>query len=183
MILDKDFIYDGHPLLRQVVDEVALPLTAEDKQLMHDMAEYLTNSQDKSLARKYKLREGVGLAAPQIGHNKRILAVRAHDEVGELHEYVIANPKVISHSEELTYLKDGEACLSVKKRIPGIVPRFKRMKIQGYDTEENLVEIKANGFIAIVFQHEIDHLNGKMFYDHINQFNPLMPPPNADSIK
>lgn len=182
MITMKNIIFDPHPLLRTVVDEVALPLTDENKSLMNKMAEFLTNSQNKKIAKQYGLREGVGIAAPQIGLNKRIIAVRAEDEEGVLHEYVLANPKISSHSEERTYLPTGEGCLSVEKEIPGIVPRYKRLTVNGYDVNNNLVKIKACGFIAVVFQHEIDHLNGKMFYDHIDKLNPLMPPHDASPI-
>jgi len=182
MITMENFIYDGHPLLRAVVREVSLPLTDEDKDIMRQMAEFLENSQDPKMAKKYKLREGVGLAAPQIGLNKRIFAVRAEDENDQQHEYVLANPKIVSHSEALVYLPNGEGCLSVKKEILGIVPRYKRVKIMGYNIDGELVEIKAKDFIGIIFQHEIDHLNGKMFYDHINKDNPLIPPAGAESV-
>lgn len=182
MITMKNFIYDGHPLLRTVVDEVKLPLSDEDQALMGMLLEYLRNSQDKKLVKKYKLKEGVGLAAPQINLNKRIFAVRAEDEQGNLHEYVLANPKLVSHSEEITYLPDGEGCLSMKKDVTGIVPRFARVRMTGYEMNGELVEIKARGFIAIVLQHELDHLNGKMFYDHINPVNPLLPPAGATPI-
>ena len=183
MIKMADFIFDGHPLLRTVIDEVALPLTDDDKVVMNDLVLFLKNSQDKRLARRYKLKEGVGVAASQINLNKRIFAVRAEDEQGVLHEYVLANPKLISHSEDLIYLPDGEGCLSMKKDVTGIVPRFARVRMTGYNVNGELVEIKAKGFIAIVLQHELEHLNGKMFYDHINPNNPLMPPPGAIPVK
>jgi len=182
MIKMEHIILDPHPLLRTKVDEVALPLSDEDKQTMHEMIEFLSNSQDKKKAKKYKLRVGVGIAAPQIGLNKRIIAVRAEDENGKLHEYVLANPKIISHSEERTYLPGGEGCLSIEKEIPGIIPRYKRLKIRGYDVNDQLVEVKARDFIAIIFQHEMDHLNGKMFYDHIDKENPLMPPMGVEPV-
>ena len=182
MITMANFIYDGHPLLRTVASEVELPLSDEDKKLMEQLLDYLKNSQDSKIAKKYKLREGIGLAAPQIGLSKRIFAIRAEDEDEQLHEYMLANPKIISHSEELAYLENGEGCLSIKKDIPGIVPRYKRVKVTGYNVDGELVEIKAKGFIAIVFQHEIDHLNGKMFYDHFNKNNPLMPPIGAEPV-
>ena len=182
MITMENIIFDPHPLLRAIADEVALPLTDEDKHIMNEMAEFLANSQDKKKAKQYGLREGVGLAAPQIGLNKRIIAVRAEDEKGVLHEYVLANPKIMRHSEERTYLTNGEGCLSVEKEISGIVLRYKRLGIRGYDINSHLVEIKARGFVAIVFQHEIDHLNGKMFYDHIDKENPLMPPVGVEPV-
>ena len=182
MITKANLIYDGHPLLRKVITEVDLPLTDEDKDIMRQMAEYLRKSQNPKMARRHKLREGVGLAAPQIGLDKRIFAVCAEDEGGLLHEYVLANPKIVSHSEELTYLPNGEGCLSVKKDIVGIVPRYKRVKITGYNINGDLIEIKAKGLIGIIIQHEIDHLNGKMFYDYINKANPLVPPNGVEPV-
>ena len=182
MITMEDIILDGHPLLRTVVEEVPLPLSEADKLVMKEMAEFLTHSQDKKTAKKYGLREGVGLAAPQIGLNKRLIAVRAEDSNGQLHAYVLANPKVLGHSEEKTYLPNGEGCLSMEKEVPGIVPRYRRLRVQGVDLNGELVEVKAKDFIAIVFQHELDHLNGKMFYDHIDPENPLMPPPGMEPL-
>ena len=179
MITTENFIYDGHPLLRTVVDEVELPLTDADKVVMADLLQYLKNSQDKKIAKQYKLREGVGLAAPQVGFNKRIFAAYTQDEQGVQHEYVLANPKLISHSEELAYLPNGEGCLSMKNDVVGVVPRFNRVRMTGYNIDGELVEIKAKGYLAIVLQHELDHLNGKMFYDHINKDHPMMPPVGA----
>jgi len=183
MLTMENFIFDGHPLLRTVVDEVAMPLSEEDRKLMFDLVEYLKNSQNKRMVRKFKLKEGVGLAAPQVGQNKRIFAIRTEDEQGVLHEYALANPKLLSHSEALTYLPNGEGCLSMKKDYPGIVPRFDRIRMRGYNIDGELVEIKAKGYIAIVLQHELDHLNGKMFYDHIDKMNPLMPPVGAVPVE
>ena len=159
-----------------------MPLKEDDKSLMEKMAEYLKNSQDKKLAKKYNLKEGIGLAAPQIGIDKRIIAIRSEDERGVLHEYVLANPKIISHSEELTYLPNGEGCLSVAEEVFGFVPRYRRIKVKGFDINNEVVEIKADGFISVIFQHEIDHLNGKFFYDHFDKKNPLMPIPNVTPV-
>jgi len=182
MITRQDLIYDGHPILRAVASEVKMPLTDEDKRLMRQMVEFLKKSQNPKMARKFRIREGVGLAAPQIGLDKRIFVVWAEDEGGKQHEYALANPKLVSHSQELTYLPNGEGCLSIKKDIVGIVPRYKRVKLTGYNIDGDFVEIKAKGFISIIFQHEIDHLNGKMFYDYINKANPLMPPIGAEPV-
>jgi len=182
MLSMQNFVYDGHPILRQVAKEVKIPLSDEDKEIMRLILEYIKNSQNEKLAKKYKLREGIGLAAPQIGLDKRIFAIHVEDEDGVLHSHMLANPKLVSHSEDLIYLPGGEGCLSVKEEIEGIVPRYRRVKITGYNENSELIEIKANGFIAIVLQHEYDHLNGKMFYDHINPQFPHIPPTGAVSI-
>jgi len=183
MITAKNIIQDGHPLLRIVAAETSTPLSSEDVQLMRDMLEYVINSQDEKLAKKYNLKSGVGLAAVQIGINKRIIAVHTEDEKGEVHSYVLANPKIVSHSEQLAYLSDGEGCLSVKRNVCGIVPRYRRVTVQGLDVDGNSITVRAKGYIAIIFQHEIDHLNGIMFFDHINKESPLLPIPGANEIK
>lgn len=70
MILMKDIIKEGNPILRQKCLDVELPLKEADEKIIQTMIEYLINSQDDELAKKYNLRPGVGLAAPQIGINK-----------------------------------------------------------------------------------------------------------------
>ena len=183
MITVKNIIQEGHPLLRTVATEVSDPISLEDVQLMRDMLQYVINSQDEKLAKKYNLKSGVGLAAVQIGVNKRIVAVHTEDEKGETHSYVLANPRIVSHSEQLTYLPDGEGCLSVSRHVRGIVPRYRRMTVQGLDIDGNTITVRAKDYIAIIFQHEVDHLNGIMFFDHINQESPCAPIPGAHEVR
>ena len=102
MILMKDIIKEGNPILRQKCCDVEFPLTETDEKTIKNMIEYLINSQDDELANKYNLRPGVGLAAPQIGINKKILVILAYDEEGNLHFYPMINPKLLSYSEEKT---------------------------------------------------------------------------------
>jgi len=182
MITMKDIIRDGHPTLRNVAEEVSLPASEEDKQILQSMMEYLINSQDPEKAEKYELRGGVGLAAPQINVPKRMIAVHAKDEDGKQYSYCLFNPKIVSHSVEKSYLTGGEGCLSVDETIPGFVPRYARVTIKGVDMDNNEVKLRLKGLIAIVFQHEIDHLNGVMFYDHINSDAPYTPVDNAIPI-
>lgn len=183
MITMDDIVRDGHPSLRTVAKEVELPTGEEDKEILKKMAQFLKNSQDKEIAEKYGLRAGVGLAAPQINVNKRMIAVYAEDINGKVYDYALFNPKIVSHSVEKSYLVSGEGCLSVDKPIPGYVPRYARIRVKGTTLEGEQVDIRLKGFPAIIFQHEIDHLNGVMFYDHINQENPLQEPDNAVQIE
>ena len=85
MILMKNIITEENPLLRNKCVDVQLPLSNEDEQTLIDMIEYLENSQDDELAKKYGLRPGVGLAAPQIGICKKMLVILAYDEKGKEH--------------------------------------------------------------------------------------------------
>ena len=89
-----------------------------------------------------------------------------YDELGRLHDYALINPKVLSYSDELTYLPSGEGCLSVDREVKGLVHRHKRITFKALVLENNkLIEktIKLKDYIAVVFQHEYDHLQGYLF--------------------
>jgi peptide deformylase len=174
-----DIIRDGHPTLRKVAEEVSIPANEKDKKTLEEMMEYLINSQNPEIAEKHGLRAGVGLAAPQINISKRMIAVHVKDEEGKQHSYSLFNPKIISHSIEKSYLTSGEGCLSVDESIPGFVPRYARITLKGIDGSGKEIQLRLKGLLAIVFQHEMDHLNGIMFYDHIDQEFPLNPIENA----
>ncbi len=179
LITMENIVRDGHPALRTVAEEVQLPANETEIKQLTEMIEFVKNSQDPEIAQKYNLRPGVGLAAPQINVNKRMIAVHAESEDGTLYSYALFNPRIVSHSVQKSYLTSGEGCLSVDEPIPGYVPRYARIRVKGTTLEGEDIDIRLKGFPAIVFQHEIDHLNGKMFYDHINKENPLKEPENA----
>ncbi len=189
MILLKDIIDDHNPLLREISEPVSLPLSKEDHQLLMDMYEYLQNSQDEEKSEALDLRPGVGLAAIHIGVKKRMCAILIYDynEDGEIIDaiaYALVNPRIVSHSERIAYLKDGEGCLSVNKDHKGYVPRYAKVTIKAYDAlTQKDVTIVARGYEAIVYQHELDHFDGHLFYDHINSQNPYKPIENALEIE
>lgn len=182
MITMEDIIREGHPTLRKVAEEVILPATEQDKETLTRMIEYVKNSQDPEISEKYGLRPGIGLAAPQINVAKRMLAIHVMDDKGVQHSYALYNPKIISHSIEKSFLTSGEGCLSVDRAVPGIVPRYARIRVKATNLEGEQIDLRLRGLLAIVFQHEIDHLNGVMFYDHINAENPFQEPENAIAI-
>lgn len=182
MLSMKDIIRDGHPTLRQIAAKVNMPPSEEDRQILKEMLEYVRNSQNPELASKYGLRPGIGLAAPQINVLKRMIAVHVTDN-NELYSYALFNPKIVSHSVQYAYLAAGEGCLSVDEPIPGFVPRYAKVTVKGTDLDGKEVKLRLKGLPAIVFQHEIDHLNGIMFYDHINKQNPFQPIENAVAIE
>lgn len=179
MITMKDIVREGHPSLTKAAKEVEVPITEEERKLLEDMLQFLKNSQNEKIAEKYKLRAGVGLAAPQLGIEKRLFAVHVEDENGKLYSCGLVNPKIISHSVEQTFLQNGEGCLSVDREVEGYVHRYRRITVKATDMDNNPVKLRLKGYIAIVFQHEIDHLNGIMFYDRINKDNPFFIPENA----
>ncbi|MFG6149066.1 peptide deformylase [Halobacillus sp. B23F22_1] len=182
MITMEDIVREGHPSLRKVTEDVELPASEENKTILEDMLQYLKNSQDEQVCERYGLRPGVGLAAPQINVNKRMLAVHFYDLKDKLYSYGLFNPRIVSHSVEKSYLSTGEGCLSVDREVPGYVPRYRRITVKGTDLTGNEVKLRLKDFAAIVFQHEIDHLNGVMFYDHIDAENPFKEPEGAVAV-
>lgn len=178
----KDIIREGNPILHRPTEQVKIPPSQEDQETLICMMNFLKNSQDPVLANKYQLRAGVGLSANQIGLNKRMFVAYLMDEKGQEHEYTLINPKIISHSVSTIYLPQGEGCLSVDRAIKGLVPRYERIKVKGYNLSGEEVVLKLSGYPSIVVQHEIDHLNGIMFYDRINPKNPFQVPENSKGI-
>ena len=172
MLKTKDILDEKDKRLRMVSKEVTFPLSKDDKEMIKKMVKYLTDSQIEKLAEKYDLRPGMGMAAIQLGVPKRFLTI-VH-EVGdeEFDTYIVCNPKIVSNSMEKIYVEMGEGCLSVNREVEGIVPRYARVTVEGYDIEGNKIRIRAREELAIAFQHEIDHLNGIMFTDHIDPKNP-----------
>lgn len=173
MILMKDIIREGHPTLRTRAEEVTFPLSVEDKTLAEDMLQYLINSQDPEMAEKYNLRGGIGLAANQVNSLKRMFALHLDDENGELLSFVAINPKIVSHSVEQTYMTAGEGCLSVDRAVSGYVPRHARITVKFMTIDGEEKKMRLSGLPAICFQHELDHLNGVMFFDRINEKDPF----------
>ena len=169
----KDILDEADKRLRVVSKEVSFPLEKKDKELINDMIEYLRNSQTEELAEKYDLRPGMGLAAIQMGVAKRYFVVVNEIDEGEFETYVLINPKIISNSMEKIYVDSGEGCLSVNRPVEGIVPRYARVTVEAYDMEGRKIHVRAREELAIAFQHELDHLNGIIFIDHIDKKNPF----------
>jgi peptide deformylase len=183
MIRMKDIVREGDPILRQKTTEVEIPLSKEDRDTLERMMDYLKNSQNPELSSKYQLRPGVGLSANQIGLDKRMFAAFFKDEKGEIKELRVINPKIISHSAAMVYLPEGEGCLSVDRDVKGYVPRYERIKISYTDEKGEQIEMRLKGIASVIVQHEIDHLNGIMFYDRINKENPFKLPDGASAAE
>ncbi len=173
MLKNKDIVDEKNKILRSVSKEVSFPLSDEDRKNIDLMIEYLTNSQIDKLAKKYNLRPGMGMAAIQLGIDKRYFVVVHEQDTKETFKtYIIINPKIISSSEEMIYVEEGEGCLSVNREVNGIIPRHARVTVTGYDMDGNEIKVRAREELAIAFQHEIDHLNGILFIDRIDPKNP-----------
>jgi len=107
--------------------------------------------------------KGIGLAATQVNIHKRIIVIDVSENKNE--KIFLINPQIISLSKDLDTMEEG--CLSV----PGFyesVSRPKTIKVSSLDIDGKQIEFKAEGLLATCIQHEIDHLNGKLFVDHIS---------------
>jgi len=105
---------------------------------------------------------GIGLSANQIGVAKRIFVAEVPDENNRMKFYAFLNPEIVKVAGEKKLLEEG--CLSVPGEY-GLVERSYRVTLEGYTIEGKKIKVKAWGLLAHVFQHEVDHLNGKLFID------------------
>lgn len=182
MIKSVDILDEKNKRLHEISEEVVFPLTKEDGAMIEDMLEHLVNSQIEEVAEKYNLRPGMGLAAIQLGIKKRYFVIAHERNENVFDKYVIINPKIISHSEELIYAGGGEGCLSVNRGVEGIVPRYARITIEYKDKEGNTQKLRAREELAVAVQHEIDHLNGILFVDKIDPNDPFKDEDNMRMI-
>lgn len=108
---------------------------------------------------------GVALAAVQIGEMERIVVVRNRpDDKSDKDFETFINPEIVKYEGEVS--EEPEGCLSIPD-IYGVVPRHETVRIKALDINGNPFRVKVSGFLARVFQHEIDHLRGKLFVDHV----------------
>ncbi|HET9004359.1 MAG TPA: peptide deformylase [Gemmatimonadaceae bacterium] len=137
----------GSPVLRQVTKEIET-VTDEHRRLIDDMFETMYAA------------HGIGLAAPQVGRTERIAVVDVDDA-----PFAIVNPVIVD--EDKTLAKGEEGCLSIPD-VYGDVSRPETVKVRALDRDGNPFEIDAEGLLARCLQHEIDHLDGRMFIDHLS---------------
>ena len=172
MIRTKDILDEKDPRVRAKNSDVEFPLCNEYKDIIPEMLKHLRYSQIEKLSKKYDLRPGMGLAAPQMGINKNFFVVCYEVSEGKFDDYILINPKIISYSEEMIYVGEGEGCLSVNREVEGILPRHDRITVEAYDMDGNKHKYRVREDLAIAFQHELDHLNGVLFVDYIDPKDP-----------
>ena len=165
---DISILDEKNKLLHQKSKDVVFPMDKKEKDMLEDMLTYLEMSQIDKYSEKYNLRPGMGLAFVQVGVPKRAFVICNENDDGEFDKYIIINPEIISMSEEMIYVGEGEGCLSVNREVEGIVPRHARITIKAFDEEGKEFTLRVREDLAVAFQHEIDHLNGILFTDHIN---------------
>lgn len=116
----------------------------------------------KTMRESMKAANGIGLSANQIGLNYKVFVAQLIDKSGSRKFYAVFNPAITKFSREEN--KDEEGCLSVPDTF-GAVKRPEKILLEGFDSNGKPIKIKAWGLLARIFQHEVDHLNGKLFID------------------
>lgn len=139
-----------NPLLRKKAKKVK-KVDKKIKDLIKNMFDTVKNA------------PGVGLAAPQVGESLQIIVVN-HEE----NQFALINPKIKKKSKEIQIFQEG--CLSVPGLI-GIVERPEKIEVEALDKNGEKIKIEAEGFIAVIIQHEMDHLDGKLFIDRVKDKN------------
>jgi peptide deformylase len=139
----------GSPILREVTTPVAT-VTDELRTLVADMFDTM------------RAADGVGLAAPQVGRRERLCVV----EVGEV-SCAIFNPEIIAREGKIKW---EEGCLSIPD-VFGTVERSAYVKVRGMGIDGSGIELEGRDLLAVCLQHEIDHLDGKLFIDHLSFLN------------
>lgn len=151
MILD--IVEVGEPVLRRKAHKIG-KIDKDIRMLADDMLETMRDS------------NGVGLAGPQVGEMQRIIVVeyadKEEDENAPVQTFKVINPEIVWHSEEKETCMEG--CLSVPG-VQGTVSRYESVRVRGLNTFGRPININASGFLARIFQHEIDHLNGILYTD------------------
>lgn len=159
--------------LRIKSKDVTFPLSNEEIKTIKDTMEYLKYSQIEEYAKKYNLRAGWGMSAIQIGIDKRWFVIVEEQDDGSFKNYFFANPKIISNSAEKIYVEQGEGCLSVNREVVGIIPRYARVTIEAYDMDGKKFTMRLREDLSVCVQHEMDHLEGILFFDRIDKKNPF----------
>ena len=158
-----DIISLPHPSLRQTSKKVGV-ITDEIKKVVQGM-KGATIDWEESRAHEV----GVALAAVQVNQLLKIVVVRNNYDNKEDHAFtVFINPQITKLEGDI--VEDFEGCLSVRD-VYGKVPRHDKVKVKALDINGKEFRVTAEGFLARIFQHEIDHCNGMLFIDHI-QDNP-----------
>ncbi len=154
-----DIITLPNPHLRQKSAKVHV-VTEDIVKLSNDMIAAALDWED---SRPHEV--SAALAAVQVDALERVIIVRDDFNNKSTREFMtLINPEIIKYEGEL--IEDYEGCLSVK-HIYGKVPRYSKIRVRATDLEGNEIRFKADGFLARVIQHEVDHCNGIVFIDHI----------------
>lgn len=158
----REIITPENPVLRKKAYKITDFRDPKTQRLIDDMVDTMLEA------------PGIGLAAPQVAVSQRLIVVRLTDDDESKEEYgsqagvlyIVANPEIVRASEEM--VEGVEACLSIPGYV-GSVDRHVTVTVQGQDRTGKTIRIKAQDWLARVFQHEIDHLDGVLYIDRAKE--------------
>lgn len=167
---EREVICQGEGIMRVLsIDNEADSLFLREESL--PISESMLQTKEWTLLRERMLltvqdpeATGVGIAAPQVGIHRNVVAVQRFDKEGEPFEFFI-NPEIIEHVGERA--DGGEGCLSVPE-LYGNVSRWQEIVLRYRDEEFVEHTERIEGFTAVIFQHEVDHLSGRLFIDYLS---------------
>lgn len=154
----RDLRFLGDPVLREVAEPVE-SFDDELKALVRDLFDTMVDE------------EGAGLAAPQIGVSRRVFVVDVRHEAGPEGRVALVNPSLVEASDETE--KSPEGCLSIPG-VSDVVTRPFQVTLKGQDVEGNPLTVSGEGLFARALQHELDHLDGVLFLDHLSALKRRM---------
>jgi peptide deformylase len=154
----------GNPMLRQIAEPI-LDVSEESVQILIDR-----------LIATLKQSKGVGIAAPQVAVPDQLLVVASHPnprypDAPEMEPLAMINPRLVDHAQAV--VKDWEGCLSVPG-IRGLVPRYQAIAVEYIDRHGKFQQQDLSDFVARIFQHEFDHLSGKVFLDRLESTQDII---------
>ncbi len=164
MAASRSVIELGHPVLRQIAQPV---LNLEDGEIQRLIDDLLLTVQAAN---------GVGIAAPQVAASYRLFIVASrpnprYPNAPEMAPTAMINPRILAHSD--TKVKGWEGCLSVPG-IRGLVPRYQRIEVEYTTRDGKQHQREYSDFVARIFQHELDHLDGLVFLDRVESSRDLV---------
>ncbi len=152
-------LHHPHPVLRRTALEIS-EITPEIRELADNMAQTMYHA------------EGIGLAAPQVGHSIRLITVDVTGPEKREGLLTLVNP-VLTPVPDAGYVDGEEGCLSVED-YRARVKRHAAVRLSALDLGGRPVHMEAEGLLAVCLQHEVDHLEGKLFIDHISRLKRSM---------
>jgi peptide deformylase len=157
----------GNPILREISKQVDLKELADQQGELQGFIDDMIDTMREE--------DGVGLAAPQVNRSQQIVVLEyenneRYPDESSIPVTVLVNPVLSDYGEEKVL--GWESCLSLVD-FRGLVPRSTSVTLKAYDRDGDRIEKRATGFEAVVLQHEIDHLNGKVFLDRMEDLTKL----------
>ncbi|HBE21118.1 MAG TPA: peptide deformylase [Cyanobacteria bacterium UBA11149] len=158
------------------IAQIGNPILRQSAQFIHNIQDEHLQQLIDALILTATGKNGVGIAAPQVSASYRLFIVASrpnprYPNAPEMKPTAMINPRIIAHSEKM--VKDWEGCLSIPG-IRGLVPRYQTIEVEYTSRDGKLSSQKLTDFVARIFQHEYDHLDGIVFLDRVQSSQDLL---------